>query len=292
MRIDYIREYLVLVQEMNFTAAAKKLFLTQPALSRHIAALEDALGTRLLERTTHSVSLTAAGRAVIGNFENMSREYDKAVHAIHLLDDGYDNEFNIGLLLNSANKYTAPILEYMNEAFPKTRVRFSIVDVDELFKGTISGTYDVCMSLQSSFKGDDYLRFRTIKSVPLALMVPEGHRLGKKKSVPVSQIARETLVFSNDGDSYRANVLEKLAEFGVEPKATLGATQALSISKVCLGEGACAIVMEEMSLMNIPRCTFIPFDEEGMSMDLCWIYNALNPNPIIPQFIHGVVIEE
>ena len=291
MKIDYIREYLVLTQEMNFTAAAKKLFLTQPALSRHIAALEDHLGIRLLERTTHSVSLTPAGREVIDHFERISHEYDEVLHHLSLINDGFENEFNVALLINSVNKYATPILSYMNRHFPKTRVRLSVVSTEELFSGAISGEFDVCLSLRDSYKGDDYLRFHTIKSEPLSLMMPQGHRLSKLKAIPVDRLKKETLVFTNEGSSYRANVLDKLSEFGVQPADVRYTTQTLSLAEACLRNDACAIVIDEMKLMEIPGCDIIPFAEEEMAFDLCWMYNALNSNPIIPQFVHDLIIK-
>ncbi len=62
MNTERLTEFLVLARERNFSRAAEKLRLTQPALSRHIREAETELGVRLFERDTHSVSLTAAGR--------------------------------------------------------------------------------------------------------------------------------------------------------------------------------------------------------------------------------------
>ena len=55
MKIDYLNEFIVLAKAQSFTVAAEKLYLTQPALSRHIAAMETELNATLIKRTTHSV---------------------------------------------------------------------------------------------------------------------------------------------------------------------------------------------------------------------------------------------
>ena len=285
MKIDYIREYLVLVEEMNFTAAAKKLYLTQPALSRHIAAVEDHLGIKLLERTTHSVSLTKAGSDIKPYFERIIRDYDEAMLHIRLLSDGYENELNVGLLLNSANLYAVAISQYMKSTFPKTRVRFAAVDIDELFNGVVSGTLDICLSLRSSFKGNtSYLRFHKIRDCKLCLMVSETSKLAKRKTIPLKQLEKETLVFVDQSDSYPTDILALLKQENVEPKGVAYASETLSIAETITRENACAIVVDEIGYSRIPGCVLKPLDPE-LTIDLCWVYNALNLNPVVPQFI-------
>ena len=65
MNLQQLRYFSTIVEERSFTAAARKLAISQPALSRQIAALEKQLGTRLLERSAGGVQPTVAGRAVL-----------------------------------------------------------------------------------------------------------------------------------------------------------------------------------------------------------------------------------
>ena len=61
MKMEYLKEFYTLAEFLNFTNAAEKLYITQPALSRHITSMEEELGVTLLKRTTKSVELTKAG---------------------------------------------------------------------------------------------------------------------------------------------------------------------------------------------------------------------------------------
>ena len=63
MTLNQLECFSVLAQRLNFTQAADDLFMSQPALSRTISALEGELGVRLFDRNSRSVALTPAGRA-------------------------------------------------------------------------------------------------------------------------------------------------------------------------------------------------------------------------------------
>src|SRR6187397_1940634 len=77
MEIHHLRSFREVVRARSFTAAAKRLFLTQPAVSQQIKALETEVGERLLERTGRDVRPTPAGEALL----------DAADRALSLLDD-------------------------------------------------------------------------------------------------------------------------------------------------------------------------------------------------------------
>jgi DNA-binding transcriptional LysR family regulator len=65
LRLELAQSFVVLAEELNITRAAARLFLSQPGLSRRIEALERTVGSCLIERTTRTVRLTAAGEAFL-----------------------------------------------------------------------------------------------------------------------------------------------------------------------------------------------------------------------------------
>jgi DNA-binding transcriptional LysR family regulator len=66
MELRHLRCFIAVAEEGSFTLAAdKRLYTTQPSLSRQIRALEDEVGTRLITRGAHGIELTAAGRAFL-----------------------------------------------------------------------------------------------------------------------------------------------------------------------------------------------------------------------------------
>ena len=77
MKLEYMREFLMLAKYKNFTRAADALFITQPGLSKHMDLLEKELGTPLLTRNTHQVALTEDGEQAIKAFQKNLHMFDE-----------------------------------------------------------------------------------------------------------------------------------------------------------------------------------------------------------------------
>ena len=81
IELRHLRAFVAVAEELNFGRAAERLYITQPALSRQIRALEQLLGCELLRRSTHRVELTIAGEALLARTRPLLREVDAAVSA-------------------------------------------------------------------------------------------------------------------------------------------------------------------------------------------------------------------
>jgi monoterpene epsilon-lactone hydrolase len=79
MELRHLRSFVAVAEELNFGRAATRLYLSQPALSRQIRALERLVGCDLLRRSTHRVALTLAGEALLDRANRLLREVDDAV---------------------------------------------------------------------------------------------------------------------------------------------------------------------------------------------------------------------
>ena len=124
-----LRAFIALVEESTFTDAAIRLGVTQPAVSRLIAALETRIGVPLVERTTRSATLTAAG----------TRAYRAAVHALAALDDvthaahGTSRPLRLGYSWAALGTFTSPVLREWRARHPG--IPLEVHRVDELTAG-------------------------------------------------------------------------------------------------------------------------------------------------------------
>ncbi len=81
IELRHLRAFVAVAEELNFGRAAERLYVSQPALSRQIRALERLVGTELLRRSTHRVELTLAGQALLERARKLLRDVDEAVSA-------------------------------------------------------------------------------------------------------------------------------------------------------------------------------------------------------------------
>src|SRR5919108_5326533 len=91
-----LRPFVVVAEELHFGRAARRLHLTQPALSQQIARLEGQLGVRLLDRTPHRVELSEAGRAVLEPARAAVRAADAAAAAAQVHASGEQGTLALG----------------------------------------------------------------------------------------------------------------------------------------------------------------------------------------------------
>ena len=85
IELRHLRSFVAVADELNFGRAAQRLYITQPALSRQIKALEQLIGTELLRRSTHQVELTIAGEALLDRVRPLLRQVDAAVADVQSL---------------------------------------------------------------------------------------------------------------------------------------------------------------------------------------------------------------
>lgn len=122
-----LRAFLTVSETRSFHRAAEALHISQPALSRRIQKLEEAVGAPLLERTTRSVSLTAVGQNLLPLVRRMLEEFDGSLFAARGIDDGRGSQVTIACLPTAAFYFLPSVIARFHEEHPK--VRFRILDL-------------------------------------------------------------------------------------------------------------------------------------------------------------------
>lgn len=82
MELRQLRHFVAVAEDGNISRAAKKVFLSQPALSRQIKALEDEIGQCLLERQAHSIRLTPVGETMLREARNLLQQADQVLERV------------------------------------------------------------------------------------------------------------------------------------------------------------------------------------------------------------------
>ena len=117
VEVRHLRAFVAVAEELNFNRAATRLYLSQPALSRQIRALERLLGCELLRRSTHSVELTIAGSALLDRARRLLADLDEAIATTQSVG---------GELANRMATMWAPVLEVItaDRDIQETRIAY------------------------------------------------------------------------------------------------------------------------------------------------------------------------
>ncbi|MFD2058590.1 LysR family transcriptional regulator [Mesorhizobium calcicola] len=146
-----LKAFSAIVEEGSFVRAAARLRVSPPALSQSIRQLEERVGVRLLNRTTRSVSPTAAGDKLFARLAVAFGELDGAVADVHAVRDRPGGSLRINVPRVAAVRFIAPILGDFQRAYPDIALT---VIVDDMLTNIVEGRFDAGIRLGDRLEKD------------------------------------------------------------------------------------------------------------------------------------------
>lgn len=219
MDITHCKEFLTLASRLNFTEAAAELNMTQPALSKHVNALEKEFGARLLDRNPRNLQLTEAGRIFVENAADIVDRYERTKQSIATLRDrtlfidGHFGDTDISSFISMATLIARESFDTYaticgNSADPYIdRLRSGEID---LFVGYIDPeeAKRAGLSVQPFFRD------------PLSAVMDSRHRLAHRASITLDDLRNETLLHCGSGeiDCAWERIVAEIKRQGVNPR--------------------------------------------------------------------------
>lgn len=145
MELRQLRYFIAVAEESNISRAARKMFLTQPALSRQIKALEEENGQCLLERQAHSIRLTPAGEALLREARELLQHADLVLERVRAAGRGL--RLRVGYAPSLAAGILTAAVECFTQTHPNARVELFDLSTAEMLAGLESGKLDVALTV-------------------------------------------------------------------------------------------------------------------------------------------------
>lgn len=146
-----LKAFAAIVEEGSFVRAAARLRISPPALSQTIRKLEERVGVRLLNRTTRSVSPTAAGETLFARLAPAFSELEGAVADAHASRDRPAGSLRINVPRTAAMRFIAPILGDFQRAYPDIALT---VIIDDMLTDIVEGRFDAGIRLGERLEKD------------------------------------------------------------------------------------------------------------------------------------------
>lgn len=217
MELRQLRYFVAVAGTGNISTAAKKIFLTQPALSRQIKALENEIGQCLLERGAHSVKLTPAGEVLLREARELLQHADQVRERVR--GAGRDVRLRVGYAPSLASGILSVAVGNFTQAHPKAKVELFDLSSGEMLAELENNKLDVILTIEDEIKARG-VKWTTLGRTVWKLAVNRKHPFARRQRItPLELVCEPLLVFcQRDYPEYWDRITGWLNENQQHPK--------------------------------------------------------------------------
>ncbi len=200
MNTTQIKCFLTLAETLNFTKAAARLYISQPALSRQISTLEQEINSLLFIRDQKSVRLTPAGALLASELGGIQSALDHLVARVQTVGMGYTGTLTIGVLEGQwmGEEFTNLYRRFM-DTYPNIDFRMGQGSFGALRRQLDSGEIDIAITLEFDVLGIEDILFRPLTRDQAVFAISKERPLAQKETITFEDLVSETfLVISPD----------------------------------------------------------------------------------------------
>ncbi|HVJ51906.1 MAG TPA: LysR family transcriptional regulator [Aliidongia sp.] len=279
-----MRYFVALAETLHFGRAAERLHLSQPPLSRQIAALEKSLGVRLLDRDSRHVRLTQAGERFLRDAREVLGLFDQACRNARLAEQGEVGELALGFMMYAAHTIVPSLARRFMIAFPRVELRLREVVPDWLLQDLVQGRLDAGIIFPPDPQPG--LETRRIYREALCVALPASHPLARRDVIRRADLDGLPLILTptETASALREVIRQYCRAGGFLPTIRLEVPLQLTIVSLVAEEIGIGIVPESMSRIGIGNVLFRPL-EAAPTIDHVLAWRSANSNPALRGFL-------
>ena len=275
VELRHLRYFVSVADLLNFTKAAQRLRVAQPALSRQIRDLEDELGVPLLVRGPRAAKLTEAGAAFLVEARAILERAENAVKLARAVARGERGEIQVGYAPSLNVELLPCTLHAFHNAAPGLQVKLHDLSSEEMLRGLNEGRLHLSLVARPSVRALGGLTFELLREYPVGVALPPRHRLARAQTVALRELIDEPLVVYSRAEypEYHATLVELFAQVGAVPRIAEEHDSAPSlIAAVEIGRGV-AIVPACLGILAGGRLKFRPLNPAPSPIQLGAVFD-------------------
>ncbi|MFF7705878.1 LysR substrate-binding domain-containing protein [Pseudomonas sp. NPDC007930] len=235
MELKQLRSFLEVVRRGGFTQAAATLHISQSAVSKQVAQLEQSLGVTLLDRHGSQLHLTAAGHAVKQRAEQMLRLRDDLLNELDDLQLLARGELRLGLPMIGGNELFASLFADYRQRYPNVNIQLSEGGTRAMEQAILDGEIELGGSLTPTDPQFDYQPFC---DEPLDALLPADHPLAGNQQVNLGELANTPFLMYQRSFLLNDRLLQACRRYGFVPREGGRSGQAdFLVALVAAGQG-------------------------------------------------------
>lgn len=244
----------------NFRKAAEEVHISQPAFSRRIDKLEQALGVRLLERTTRRVSLTAVGRDFAHKVEQLLDDLDNTLLGIRGVAATRMGEVSIACVPSTVYYFLSQVIRRYHERYPKVRVKLFDAGASEVLALVSRGEVDFGLDFIGGEEAD--IEFELLIEDRFVAACPREHPLARRRQAAWSDLGQYDYISASRSSGNRLLLDQALAGLPGRPQSiyeTQHVTTMLGLVEA--GLGIAAVPSLAMPARDHPLLVSVPLTD-------------------------------
>lgn len=272
MDLHHLNAYVAVAEELHFSRAARRLYMSQSALSRLVRSLENELGVVLLDRSTRRVDLTPAGRTFLREVRLALGQVDVAVRAVQAADDVADT-LRVGYC-DATEVALADALQAFRSQSPDVALSLYELDRGGLATGGALDLWDVALCRERH--DGPHTISQHVRDEALCVHLPKDHPLVAGSSLTLDQLGDCATLILPIGlvPEIRAALSRGMSEGRVQDVPTFAAAAVL----VSAGLGVSISPRSMCAVLGLPGIVCRPLAGEGMHVPVYAVCRRLAPS--------------
>ncbi|GEC05853.1 LysR family transcriptional regulator [Streptomyces spinoverrucosus] len=255
-----LRYFVAVAEELHFTRAAERLYVSQPALSKQIRALERRLGVELFRRDQHGVALTEAGEALLPHARRVLEAWEAGAEAVARVRAVQRTTLRVGMSTSPGRGGLLPaIRSRFTAAHPEATVRLRHVSWEDATAGLADGDADVAFVWLPLPDAERY-GWTVLAEEPRRVALPETHPLAARPEVDFTDLLDEPFLALPDSAGPLRDYWLALDERGGRPPrigAEIASTEE-TYEALVAGLGVCLVAEGNVPLLTLGGVTTRP----------------------------------
>jgi DNA-binding transcriptional LysR family regulator len=284
MDLHQLRCFVAVAEELHFGKAARRLEMLPSALGRHIRLLEDSLGTRLLLRTTRSVSLTPDGAALQVDARSLIARVDELTKRFRDRSRERARTLRIGAIDTAAAGLVPMLLHDFRKQHPDVTVQLFEDKTIRLLPRLLSGAVDLAF-VRPPERRDKRVEFLHLFHESAVVAVPARHLVARRKRLSIQALADEPLIVPDRRSRPHSHdlTMKLFAQAGLRPVIAQVAGEKQTIVNLVAANIGLAIVPRWTSRMTIPGVRYVPLilkeaaDIKVLPLAAAWLRGSRDP---------------
>jgi DNA-binding transcriptional LysR family regulator len=286
--LNQLKYFIAVARCLSFTEAARSLFMTQPALSRQIMAMEEELGTRLFVREKKALKLTPGGSVLYNGLPEFLRQYEDLMNDARHANRGHEGRLRLGILdVYDASELLAAVLGKFQRDYPQISLSMERYSLGELPELLYENRLDIVCTYGFSLFDKPDLMTVNVQKFDSCIMLNRNHPLANKPDLTLEDLRQERFVqlgseASVEGYQYISNLIGR---GGISPEVLYVDKNEDVLLWVELGNGV-AVTSDRTIEKHNPRVVIrelnIP-EVKGHDVTMAW--RRSNYNPAIALFM-------